>query len=525
MNNNENTGVRSQESGGVAPSARENSTLPTLPIPPSLPTDASGAAPPARKLKASGLPRQPMPAQSAARRVTNFEEVPRGYSPEAARDEASRCLQCRKPFCVDGCPVNIDIPAFIWEIANDNPQGAAEKLKQQTALPAVCGRVCPQEVQCEGVCVLARKGQPVAIGALERYAADYVRDNNLEKPAQKAPDTGKRVAVVGSGPAGITAALELALAGHAVEVFEALHYPGGVLMYGIPQFRLPKEVVQYEIALLKHLDVKIHTNHVIGKLESIGELFEKGFDAVFIGSGAGLPNFMGIPGENAVGVFSANEFLTRFNLMKAYNFPAHGTTPVKARHVVTVGGGNVAMDAARTALRAGSKSTLVYRRAREQMPARVEEVHHAEEEGVVFNLLTNPKRILTDAEGRVRAIECVKMGLGEPDASGRQRPVELEGSEYEIECDAVVISIGNSPNPLIPMTCPDLKTTKWGTLEHNPDTFETSMPGVFAGGDVVSGAATVILAMGQAKQAAASINKYLRGEPLTAPAPEPAESI
>jgi len=418
---------------------------------------------------------------------------------------------------VAGCPVNINIPAFIWDIANSDPQAAAEKLKQQTALPAVCGRVCPQEVQCEGACVLARKGKAVAIGALERYAADYVRDNKLEKPVQKGPPTGKRVAVVGSGPAGITAALELALAGHDVEVFEALHYPGGVLMYGIPQFRLPKEIVQHEISLLNHLDVKIHRNHVVGKLESIGELFNKGFDAIFIGSGAGLPNFMGIPGENAVGVFSANEFLTRFNLMKAYDFPTHGTTPIKARRVVTVGGGNVAMDAARTALRAGSKSTLVYRRAREQMPARVEEIHHAEEEGVNFNLLTNPKRILTDDAGRVRAIECVKMGLGEPDASGRQRPVELAGSEFEIECDAVVISIGNSPNPLIPMTCSDLKTTKWGTLECNPETLETSMRGVFAGGDVVSGAATVILAMGQAKQAATSINKFLRGEPLTSP--------
>jgi len=461
-----------------------------------------------------------MPAQSPARRVTNFEEVPRGYTLDMARDEASRCIQCRKPPCVEGCPVNINIPEFIWEIAKGDPQAAAEKLKLQTALPAVCGRVCPQETQCEGVCVLARKGQSVAIGALERYAADYVRENNLETPLQKAPATGKRVAVVGAGPAGITAALELALAGHDVEIFEALHYPGGVLMYGIPQFRLPKEIVQHEIALLKHLDVKIHLDHVVGKLESIGELFEKGFDAVFIGSGAGLPNFMGIPGENAVGVFSANEFLTRFNLMKAYNFPVHGTTPVKARHVVTVGGGNVAMDAARTALRAGSKSTLVYRRAREQMPARLEEIHHAEEEGVAFNLLTNPKRILTDDEGRVRAIECVKMGLGEPDASGRQRPVELEGSEFEIECDAVVISIGNSPNPLIPMTCPDLKTSKWGTLECNEETLETSMKGVFAGGDVVSGAATVILAMGQAKKAAASINKFLHGEPLASPAME-----
>lgn len=467
-----------------------------------------------RKLRASGLPRHAMPEQNPKKRATNFEEVPLGFSLEVAMEEATRCLHCPKPRCVAACPVNINIPDFVGSIAEGKIEEAAAKLKTQSALSAVCGRVCPQELQCEGSCILGLRSKPLSIGALERFAADYVRENHLEKIPQKAAPTGKKVAVIGSGPAGITAALDLALAGHEVDVFEALHFPGGVLMYGIPQFRLPKEIVLHEVNTLKSLGVNIHLNHLVGKMETIDELLAKGYDAIFIGSGAGLPNFMGIPGENSVGVFSANEFLTRFNLMKAYDFPHHGTTPIRAKHIITVGGGNVAMDAARTALRAGAKSTLVYRRAREQMPARAEEVHHAEQEGVNFKLLTAPKRVVADEKSRVIGLECIQMQLGEPDASGRRSVVEIPGTEFVIECDAVVAAIGNRPNPLIPMTCSSLKTARKGTLEVDPVTLQTSIPGVFAGGDVVSGAATVISAMGQAKKAAANINKYLRGEPL-----------
>ena len=467
-----------------------------------------------RKLKASGLPRLTMPEQDPKRRATNFEEVPYGVSLEMAMDEASRCLQCPKPRCMAACPVNIRIPEFIAEISKGDPKAAAIKLKKQTALPAVCGRVCPQESQCEGSCVLGIKGKPVAIGTLERFSADYVRLNNLEELPEKAPATGKRVAIIGCGPAGITAAADLAIAGHEVEIFEALHLPGGVLMYGIPQFRLPKEIVVHEVESLKKLGVKIHLNYLVGKLRTVDTLLQEGFDAVFIGSGAGLPMFLGIPGENSVGVFSANEFLTRFNLMKAYDFPNHGTTPINAKNIITVGGGNVAMDSSRTALRIGAKSTLVYRRAREQMPARAEEVHHAEQEGVDFQMLTNPKRVIADENGKIVALECVKMELGEPDASGRRGVSEIAGSEFQIPCDALVVAIGNRPNPLLPMTCASLKTTKKGTLEVDAETLQTSMPQVFAGGDVVSGAATVISAMGQAKIAARSINKYQKGEPL-----------
>lgn len=467
-----------------------------------------------RKLKASGLPRLTMPEQDPKRRATNFEEVPYGVSLEMAMDEASRCLQCPKPRCMAACPVNIRIPEFIAEISKGDPKAAAIKLKKQTALPAVCGRVCPQESQCEGSCVLGIKGKPVAIGTLERFSADYVRLNNLEELPEKAPATGKRVAIIGCGSAGITAAADLAIAGHEVEIFEALHLPGGVLMYGIPQFRLPKEIVVHEVESLKKLGVKIHLNYLVGKLRTVDTLLQEGFDAVFIGSGAGLPMFLGIPGENSVGVFSANEFLTRFNLMKAYDFPNHGTTPINAKNIITVGGGNVAMDSSRTALRIGAKSTLVYRRAREQMPARAEEVHHAEQEGVDFQMLTNPKRVIADENGKIVALECVKMELGEPDASGRRGVSEIAGSEFQIPCDALVVAIGNRPNPLLPMTCASLKTTKKGTLEVDAETLQTSMPQVFAGGDVVSGAATVISAMGQAKIAARSINKFLKGEPL-----------
>ena len=455
-------------------------------------------------------PRQPMPEQSPRRRATNFEEVPRGYTPEIAITEAIRCLNCKKPQCVIGCPVNIDIPGFVTLIAAGKFEEAAAKLKQDTALPAVCGRVCPQETQCEERCALGKKFEPVAIGRLERFVADYVRVRGTEPVARVASPTGKRVAVIGAGPAGITVAGDLARRGHSVEIFEALHLPGGVLMYGIPEFRLPKEIVQYEVNNLKKMGVVIHTDYVIGKTETVDELLDdRGFDAVFIGSGAGLPMFLGIPGENAIGVYSANEYLTRINLMKAYDFPRHATTPPKAKHVITVGGGNVAMDSARSALRLGARSTIVYRRSRAEMPARGEEIHHAEQEGVVFNLLTNPIRVLTDSDGRCTGMECSRMELGDPDASGRRRPIVVPGSEFVIEADAIVIAIGNKPNPLIPQTSPDLKVSKWGTLEVNSETMETSHAGVFAAGDVVSGAATVISAMGQGKIAAKSIHRYL----------------
>ncbi|UCF66533.1 MAG: NADPH-dependent glutamate synthase, partial [Acidobacteriota bacterium] len=407
-------------------------------------------------------------------------------------------------------PVNIDIPGFVSLIAEGQFEAAAAKLKEQTALPAVCGRVCPQETQCEAECVLGKKFDPVAIGRLERFVADYVRVRGSEPNPQIAPPTGKKVAIIGSGPAGITVAGDLARLGHKVVMFEALHLPGGVLMYGIPEFRLPKEIVQYEIDVLRRIGVEILTDYVIGKTETVADLLEEeGFDAVFVGAGAGLPMFLGVPGENAVGVYSANEFLTRVNLMKAYDFPRHSTSPIRAQHVITVGGGNVAMDSARCALRMGAKSTIVYRRAREQMPARAEEVHHAEEEGVEMHLLTNPVRILADDANRVIGMECIQMELGEPDDSGRRRPIPIEGSEFVIKADTVVVSIGNKPNPLIPQTSPEITTTRWGTIEVDEETMATSIPGVFAGGDVVSGAATVISAMGQAKLAAHSMHEYL----------------
>ena len=476
-----------------------------------------------RKPKKERVPRQPMPEQNPKRRARNFEEVPYGYPVETAIVEAARCLQCKKPLCVLGCPVNIDIPGFIRCLAESDFEGAAVKLLEQTALPAVCGRVCPQESQCEERCVLGKKFEPVAIGRLERFAADWVREHGGLPDAEPVKPSGKKVAIIGAGPAGITVAGDLARWGHKVVMYEALHLTGGVLMYGIPQFRLPKEIVQYEVNNLRKLGVEIHTDYVIGKAETVDQLLgEKGFDAVFIGSGAGLPMFMGVPGENAVGVFSANEFLTRVNLMKAYDFPNYSTSPIRAKHIITVGGGNVAMDSARCALRMGSKSTIVYRRAREQMPARDEEIHHAGQEGVDFQLLRNPTKIVTDDDNHMSGMEVIKMELGEPDASGRRRPVPVEGSEYFIEADCCVVAIGNSPNPLIPQTSPDLETTRWGTLVTDEKTMQTSKPGVFAGGDVVSGAATVISAMGQAKIAAAHIHKYLLGEPLTEEEPEEA---
>ena len=455
------------------------------------------------------IPRQPMPEQNPRRRRTNFEEVPRGYSEETALLEASRCIQCKKPGCVEGCPVNINIPAFIKLIAENRFIEALLKLKEQTALPAVCGRVCPQESQCEARCILGKKGEPVAIGRLERFAADYARKHGGVPDPVKAPPTGKRVAIVGAGPAGITVAGELARLGHEVVMYEALHLAGGVLMYGIPQFRLPKEIVQFEINSLKRLGVTIHTDYVIGKSETVKQLMDEGFDAVFIATGAGLPVFLRIPGENAIGVFSANEFLTRANLMRAIDFPRFATSPIRPHRAITVGGGNVAMDAARTALRLGAESIIVYRRSRDEMPARAEEIHHAEEEGVIFHLLTNPVRIVTDASNRVIGMECLRMELGEPDASGRRRPVPVKGSEFIIPADTVIVAIGNQPNPLVPQTSPEIETSKWGTINADPVTMMTSMPGVFAGGDIVSGAATVISAMGQGKIAAKHMHSYL----------------
>ena len=451
----------------------------------------------------------PMREQPPKERIRNFEEVPYGYSPEEAMLEANRCLQCKKPFCIEGCPVEIDIPAFIKLIAENNFREGIAKLKEKNILPAVCGRVCPQEEQCEQKCVVGKKNEPVAIGRLERFLADWERSQGeLSVPAIPA-STGKRIAVVGAGPAGITVAADLALNGHEVVVYEALHQPGGVLVYGIPEFRLPKDIVFTEIDFLKKLGVKVLTDTVIGMIRSVDELLDE-FDAVFLGTGAGLPWFLKIPGENLNGVYSANEYLTRANLMKAYLFPKYKTPIVRGRSVATVGGGNVAMDCARSALRLGAKeSILIYRRAREQMPARDEEIHHAEEEGVIFKLLSNPAALHGDQNGWVRQVECVTMELGEPDDSGRRRPVPVEGKNFMVPVDVVVIAIGNSPNPLIPNTTADIKVSKWGTIITDPDTGKTSKRGVFAGGDVATGAATVIMAMGAGRVAARGIQKYL----------------
>jgi len=455
-------------------------------------------------------PRQPMPEQAPEDRVANFLEVPFGYTQELALLEAGRCLLCKKPRCVTGCPVNIDIPGFISLIRDGKFIEAALKIKEQNALPAVCGRVCPQEEQCEKMCVLGVKGQPVAIGRLERFVADFERNSGKTTLPQLPPSTGKRVAVIGAGPAGLTVAGDLIRLGHAVTVFEALQDLGGVLVYGIPEFRLPKEIVRAEANFLTKLGVKFVLDYVVGRNCTVRELLEEeGFDAVFIGTGAGLPSFMGIPGENLVGVYSANEYLTRSNLMKAYLFPEYDTPPVKRAKVAVIGGGNVAMDSARTALRLGAEVTIVYRRAREQMPARDEEIHHAEQEGVVMKLLNNPIRIIGDDHHRVTAMECIRMELGEPDDSGRRRPVPVEGSEFTLETDTVVVAIGNKPNPLIPQTMSELEITKWGTIVADEESMATSVPGVFAAGDIVTGAATVISAMGDAKKAAHSIHQYL----------------
>ena len=463
-------------------------------------------------IKKKDIPRQPMPEQAPEDRVANFEEVPYGFTDELAVLEALRCILCKNPKCVAACPVNIDIPGFVRLVQEGQFLEAALKIKQDNALPAVCGRVCPQEEQCEGACVIGLKHEPVAIGRLERFVADYERHLAAVTLPELPPKTGKRVAVVGAGPAGLTVAGDLILKGHEITVFEALQEPGGVLMYGIPEFRLPKEIVRAEVDYLRQLGVEFVMDYVVGRNATIRELLdEEGYHAVFIGTGAGLPSFMEVPGENLIGVYSANEYLTRANLMKAYRFPEYDTPPIRRQRVAVIGGGNVAMDSARTALRLGGEVTVVYRRAREQMPARTEEVHHAEQEGIQFRLLTAPTRVLGDERHRVVGMECLEMELGEPDASGRRRPVPKKGSEFVMELDTVIVAIGNKPNPLVPRTTPELQTTKWGTVVTDPDTMQTSIPGVYAGGDIVSGAATVILAMGQGRVAARSIDAYLRG--------------
>ncbi|WP_293728344.1 NADPH-dependent glutamate synthase [uncultured Phascolarctobacterium sp.] len=455
--------------------------------------------------------RNPMPEQPANVRNKNFEEVALGYTREMAVDEAQRCLNCPKPRCVMGCPVNIEIPAFIHAVAQEDFAEAFKILKRKTTLPAVCGRVCPQENQCEGKCVLGIKGEPVAIGRLERFVADYAREHGLDAVDEPLPERkGQKVAIVGSGPSGLTCAGDLAKLGYDVTLFEALHAPGGVLMYGIPQFRLPKEIVQHEIAALKQMGVKIVVNAVIGRTFTIKELMEEeGFNAVYVGTGAGLPHFMNIPGENLNGVYAANEFLTRVNLMKAYQFP-HVATPVYVgKRAAIVGAGNVAMDAARTAKRLGAEEVyIVYRRSKEEMPARKEEIGHAEEEGIELRLLNNPVAIVGDDKGWVKGLQCVKMELGEPDASGRRSPVAIPGSEYVLDVDMVVMAIGQGPNPLIKDTTPDLEVNKRGNIVADA-AGATSIPGVFAGGDIVTGAATVISAMGAGKKAAAAIDEYL----------------
>lgn len=457
------------------------------------------------------LKKNEMPSQAPDIRNKNFLEVALGYTEEQAIDEAQRCLHCKNKPCVSGCPVGIAIPEFIAKVAEKDYEGAYQVITQQSSLPAVCGRVCPQETQCESKCVRGIKGEPVGIGRLERFVADWHNQHVKEAPVKPAPN-GHRVAVVGSGPSGLACAGDLAKRGYEVTVFEALHTAGGVLVYGIPEFRLPKDIVQKEIDTLKALGVKVETNMVIGRVLSIDELLEQGFEAVFIGSGAGLPRFMRIPGENLKGVYSANEFLTRVNLMKAYQ-PGSDTPIEHAKRVAVVGGGNVAMDAARCAKRLGAEDVfIVYRRSEKELPARAEEVEHAKEEGIVFHLLNNPTKILGNDKGNVKGMECIRMELGEPDASGRRRPVEVEGSEFILDVDCVIMAIGTSPNPLIKSTTEGLETQKWGGIIVEEETGLTSREGVYAGGDAVTGAATVILAMGAGKTAAHAIDEYLQNK-------------
>jgi len=453
--------------------------------------------------------RVPMPKQSPVERIRNFNEVALGFTPELAMEEAARCLRCQKPQCVGGCPVEINIPGFISCIADGDFKAGIRIMKEKNALPAVCGRVCPQEEQCEKLCVLGKKMEPVAVGRLERFIADWeAAEGKIEFPVM-APRSGKKVAVIGAGPAGVTVAADLIVLGHDVTIFEALHEPGGVLIYGIPEFRLPKAIVRREVDYVKKLGVKVFYDYVVGKTRSVKTLLEE-FDAMFIGAGAGLPWFLEIPNENLNGVYSANEYLTRINLMKGFRFPDFDTPIKRPRKVTVTGGGNVAMDSARTALRLGADEVhIVYRRSRKELPARLEEVENAEEEGVIFDFLTLPIKYVGNERGWLRGLECLRMELGPPDDSGRRRPVPIEGSEFFMDCDASVVAIGNSPNPLIPQTTPELKIGKKGNIEADEATGKTSMDRVWAGGDVVTGAATVILAMGAGRKAARAMQEFL----------------
>ncbi|MDR3630215.1 MAG: NADPH-dependent glutamate synthase [Desulfocapsaceae bacterium] len=451
-----------------------------------------------------------MPEQDPKVRARNFLEVPTGYTVKMAQEEAERCLQCKKPGCMTGCPVGVNIPAFIDLIAQGDMTAAIRSLWQQNALPAVCGRVCPQEIQCEGNCIVGKKGEPVAIGNLERFCADYEREHGTGELPPKQPPTGKKVAVVGSGPSGLTVAGDLITKGHDVTILEAFHKPGGVLVYGIPEFRLPKAIVANEVSFLERLGVKVVCNAVVGRTVSLDELFAEGYDAIYVGVGAGLPKFLNIPGENYVGILSANEYLTRANLMKAYKYPDVDTPIPKGKNVVVLGAGNVAMDSARTAMRLGAESVkIVYRRSREEMPARGAEIHHAQEEGIELFLLTNPTRYIGNDQGRLTGMECLRMELGEPDSSGRRRPVAVKGSEFMLDCDLCIVAVGSGANPLLTSETADMKLNKWGYIITDQATGKTTKKGVWAGGDIVTGAATVILAMGAGRQAANSIHDYL----------------
>ena len=465
---------------------------------------AAPSQPPKRSRKAV-----PMPKQEPKTRAHNFDEVATGYDEEQALEEAARCLNCPKPQCVAGCPVELDIPVFIKLIKERKFDEAARKIKEKNSLPAICGRVCPQEEQCQKLCVLCKIGEPTAIGRLERFAADYEQKKGVEAPPLPKP-TGKRVAIIGAGPAGLTVAADLAKLGHEVVIFEALHVSGGVLVYGIPEFRLPKRIVKTEVEYIEKLGVKVQSDALIGRLHTIEDLFKRGFDAVFIGTGAGLPQFLRIAGENLGGIYSANEFLIRINLMKAYLFPEYDTPIRIGKKVAVIGGGNVAMDSARSALRLGANEVwIVYRRSREELPARAEEIENAEEEGIRFQFLTNPIRFIGNEHGWVKGMECVRMELGQPDSSGRRRPVPIKGSEFVMDVDTVVVAVGRTPNPIIQSTTKGLETTKWGTIVADEKTGQTTIEGVFAGGDIVTGEATVISAMGAGKRAARAIHEYL----------------
>ncbi|MDD5169138.1 MAG: NADPH-dependent glutamate synthase [Syntrophales bacterium] len=473
-------------------------------------TGAGGMETEAKKEKKEKTPRQAMPEQAPGERIKNFNEVPLGYDPETAILEAKRCIQCKKPGCIAGCPVDVKIPEFVRLIAEGDFIGAAKTLKDTNSLPAVCGRVCPQEDQCEKYCILGKKGEPVAIGRLERFAADYERDAGKIEIPEITPPNGKKVAIVGAGPSGLTIAGDLVKLGYDVTVFEALHKAGGVLIYGIPEFRLPKAIVDAEVSYLEKLGVKIVMNAVVGRLKTIDELFAEGFNAVYIGVGAGAPVFMDIPGENLLGIYSANEYLTRSNLMKAYRFPEYDTPIIRGKNVAVIGGGNVAMDSVRTALRLGADNAyIIYRRSETEMPARKEEVHHAKEEGVQFLLLTNPLEYIGDAEGWVTGVKCLRMELGEPDASGRRSPVPIPGSEFIIDVDTVVVAVGTMANPIVPSTTPGLETNRRGYIITKGESGETTRAGVYAGGDIVTGSATVILAMGAGRKAAQAIHEHL----------------